>query len=345
MLREIVSNEDHDRQRTYLVRVYKWFFNKMSAIGAITVSQKQEEDEFMNPDKYEKFEQDKQDIILRKKAKLQDESYNNQVQKGWFEAGERTIHKDIIPAKERIVGYKRRLPNVQNQSVGDITSTRPTTKSSTTRAMTAKTRVMTAKTRSETMYGQSFRPSFGTFYTSGEEVKYSNLLRVDSKSNYAHYIPTDDAVEQKLEKMWRESKNREIAEKRCNDELKHTLKEWGDAKARYEEDIQRKTENMWFGSNFVARAFIRKTKSKKIDYNRNHLIDSDGSSLLSDSELDDSEFKEIKESKEEVEGEDQSEEDQSSSNQNEESNRNRDLKHEVRKRQKTKRVQTAGRAR
>jgi hypothetical protein len=71
-----------------------------------------------------------------------------------------------------------------------------------------------------------------------------------------------------------------------NDEIQQTLKEWDDAKSRYEEDIQRKSENMWFGSNFTARAFVRKTKAKKIDYNRNHLEESDGSSLLSDSELD-----------------------------------------------------------
>jgi hypothetical protein len=84
--------------------------------------------------------------------------------------------------------------------------------------------------------------------------------------------------------MWRDSKNKEVAEKRINDELQKTMKDWGDAKSRYEEDVQRKTENMWFGSNFRARAFVRQTKAKKLDYTRNHLNDSDGSSLLSDSE-------------------------------------------------------------
>lgn len=50
---------------------------------------------------------------------------------------------------------------------------------------------------------------------------------------------------------------------------------------------------MWFGSNFIARAFVRRTKGKKIDFNRNHLEDSDGSSLLSDSEREEGQSKVI----------------------------------------------------
>lgn len=297
MLREIVHTDDINRQRIYLTRVYKWFFNKMSSIGAVSIAQKQKEDEFMNPDKYAEIEKQKEEEIKRKKARLRDEVYNAQVEKGWFEAGERTIHKDIIPAKDRIEFYKRKLPKDPNQSIGE-SSTRPTTKASTTR-------VRTAGTRADSVYGQSFRPSFNTFYTTGEEVKYNNLMKVESKSSYMNYVPTDNVVEQKLEKMWRETKNKEIAEKRCNDELQHTLKEWGDAKSRYEEDLQRKSENMWFGSNFVARAFIRKTKTKKIDFNRNHLAESDGSSLMSDSELEETRERDATRQEDEGEGEDE----------------------------------------
>ena len=84
------------------------------------------------------------------------------------------------------------------------------------------------------------------------------------------------------------------------------MKDWGDAKARYEEDIQRKTENKWFGSNFGARAFVRRTKTKVIDFNRNHLEDSDGPSLLSDSEIE--ELEQIENEIKEGEGEGEPEE-------------------------------------
>ena len=158
------------------------------------------------------------------------------------------------------------------------------------------------------MYGQSFKPSFNTFFTSGDKVEFESLLRVESKGSYANYIPADNIVEQKLQKMWKETQNRDVAEKRVDDELQKTLKEWGDAKSRYEEDIQRKTENKWFGSNFGARAFIRRTKTKKIDLNRNHLNDSDGSSLLSESEIEEMERLERQEN--DAEGEDEIEDEE-----------------------------------
>ena len=278
MLREIVHTDDLKRQQSYLTRVYKWFFCKMNSIGAINNDEKQEEDEFIHPEKYAEKEKKRQEEISRKKAKLRDEEYNMEVEKARFEAGERTIHKDIIPAKERIEWYKRKLPKDPNLSMGD-SSTRPTTKSSVIR-------VKTAKTRTNEMYGQPFKPTYDTFYTSKGDVQYNNLLKVESKSSYLNYIPSDDFVELKLEKMWKESKNKEIAEKRWNEEIQQTLKDWGEAKSRYEEDIQRKTENLWFGSNFGARAFIRKTKPRKLDLTKNHLEESDGSSLLSDSEID-----------------------------------------------------------
>jgi hypothetical protein len=299
MLREVTHTEDADRQKVYLNRVYKWFFNKMSSIGAISVGQQKKEDEFMNPAKYEEIEKKRLQEIDQKKLKLLDDGYNAKVQKGWFEHGERTIHKDLIPARERIEFYKRKLPReMSNSYIHENASTKATTNSSSTRAQTAQAsgtrlknlqaggRIQTAHpgTRADVVYGQSFRPSFNTFYTSGDKVEHESLMRVESKGSYASYIPTDNIVEQKLQKMWRESKNKEVAEKRINDELQKTMKDWGDAKSRYEEDVQRKTENMWFGSNFRARAFVRQTKAKKLDYTRNHLNDSDGSSLLSDSE-------------------------------------------------------------
>ena len=177
----------------------------------------------------------------------------------------------------------------------ETTSTRPNTKSS-TRVKTANT-----NTRGESSYGKSYRPSFNTFFTTGDKVEFESLLKVESKGSYANYIPTNNIVEQKLQKMWVETQNRDIAEKRVNDELHRTMKEWGDAKSRYEGDIQRKSENKWFGSNFRARAFIRRTNTKRIDYNRNHLNDSDGSSLLSDSEVE--EMERLEKGQNEAEGE------------------------------------------
>lgn len=48
-----------------------------------------------------------------------------------------------------------------------------------------------------------------------------------------------------------------LAEKRRDEELKQTLKEYSDAKTRMEVEIQRKKEHQNFGSNFEARGFVR----------------------------------------------------------------------------------------
>lgn len=78
------------------------------------------------------------------------------------------------------------------------------------------------------------------------------------------------------------------------------MNEWGDAKSRYQEEILRKKESLVYGSNFKARAFSRQSKSCQravfeLDEleNINPLDKSDGSSLMSDSELEEIEAQEM----------------------------------------------------
>lgn len=253
------------------------------------------EEAFMHPDDAAAEERKKQEREEAIRAKLRDENYIAEMQKNIFQAGERTIHKEIIPAKERVEFYKRRLPYDPNSSLQETNSTRPNTMSS--------TRVKTAKTRADTAYGQNYRPSFNAFFNAGEKAEFESLVRIESKGSYGSYIPSDNIIEQKIHKMWKETQHKDVAQKRVNDELKQTMKDWGLAKARYEEDIQRKMENRLFGSNFAARAYICKQKPK-INMMRNHLNDSDGSSLLSDSEIEEIE----KHEKEENQGEEAEEE-------------------------------------
>ncbi len=46
-----------------------------------------------------------------------------------------------------------------------------------------------------------------------------------------------------MEKLWSQHKNKELADKRRDEELKQTVKEWSDARARVEVEIQRKKEH------------------------------------------------------------------------------------------------------
>ena len=116
-------------------------------------------------------------------------------------------------------------------------------------------------TRCQSEEGYTYVAPFKSFYTSGEEVKFPTKNRFDGKSNFLNYIPTDQLWEQKLEKRWQEKRHRDLAEKRTQEEVKQSVKEWSEAKARYECELQRKKEHLNFGSNFEkARGYVRTTR-------------------------------------------------------------------------------------
>lgn len=83
----------------------------------------------------------------------------------------------------------------------------------------------------------TFQHPFAKFYTTGEPVVFKTQNRFEGRSNYFHYYPTDEMTEQKIEKIWFEHQNRRITDKRREEELKQTMKEWSDARARMEVEI------------------------------------------------------------------------------------------------------------
>jgi hypothetical protein len=116
---------------------------------------------------------------------------------------------------------------------------------------------------------------FKKFYTTGEPVVFKTQNRFEGRSNYLNYYPTDDLTEQKLEKFWHQNQNRLLMDKRRNEELQQTMKEWSDARARMEMEIQRKKEHLNEGTNFAeARGFVRKNwKTKNFNYENNPLLE------------------------------------------------------------------------
>ena len=48
-------------------------------------------------------------------------------------------------------------------------------------------------------------PSFNTFYTSNARVGYYDSERIEGKSGYLYYKPSDTVNEQKMKKMWYEN--------------------------------------------------------------------------------------------------------------------------------------------
>jgi len=130
-----------------------------------------------------------------------------------FEDKERTNHKDIIPAKDRIVDYKKKSFGKLFQNKLDE------------RPFSAVTSNMgEATTQAHSVFEEDERSiksqPFKHFYTTGDPVVFKSQNRFEGKSNYFNYCPTDDMKEQKIEKIWFENQNRLVQEKRREEELK-----------------------------------------------------------------------------------------------------------------------------
>ena len=61
---------------------------------------------------------------------------------------------------------------------------------------------------------------FSTFYTTYNDVNFGTVNKFEGRSNYQHYYPTGHATEQKLEQMWFYAKNKQLADKRRDEETK-----------------------------------------------------------------------------------------------------------------------------
>ena len=85
-------------------------------------------------------------------------------------------------------------------------------------------------------------------------------------------------MEQKLEKFWYQNQNKTLSDKRRDEEIKHTIREWSIAKSKIEEEIQRRKEHKENGSNFQARAFVRRSwKTKNFNPLNNPLLEDSSS--------------------------------------------------------------------
>ena len=87
--------------------------------------------------------------------------------------------------------------------------------------------------------------------------------RFEGRSNYQHYRPTQDMDEQKLERYWFKGVNQALQEKRTAEEIRLSLREWSEARARLESEIQRRKEHRVAASQFEARAFVRSSFKSK----------------------------------------------------------------------------------
>ena len=190
-----------------------------------------------------------------------------------YEDNERTDHKDIQPAKYRLTEYKRK-------SFGKLFTQQSQDRPMSGAASNFGNADVTTQAQSnfEEDERSTYSHPFKLFYTTGEPVVFTSQNRFEGKSNYQNYFPTTEIMEQKLEKFWYQNQNKTLSDKRRDEEIKHTIREWSVAKSKIEEEIQRRKEHKENGSNFQARAFVRRSwKTKNFNPLNNPLLEDSSS--------------------------------------------------------------------
>ena len=89
-------------------------------------------------------------------------------------------------------------------------------------------------------------------------------IPMESRSNYAHYVPSDTVAELELENRWRNAMHKKTSQRREKQEFKTMINQWSHTKSRLEEEINRKNESNSFGSRFHQRTFVPRAKSANV---------------------------------------------------------------------------------
>lgn len=108
LLREVISTRDQDMRLKNLAKVYSWYFRKLESVGMLNNSDKDEEEMLLNPGKIELIEQKKREKKEVARQELLKEENVLESEKRRFDKRERTVHKDLAPAKDRVSDYKRK---------------------------------------------------------------------------------------------------------------------------------------------------------------------------------------------------------------------------------------------
>ena len=194
----------------------------------------------LNPAKIEEIEQRKREKQDAKRAELENEDNIINKARERFDKKERSIHRDIPPAKDRVDEYKRKkcFGRLYNGLAAARLSKAEERPESTTLSAYKGELTTQAQSVFEEEEGATYSLPFKQFYTDNSQaVVYKTMNRFEGRSNYFHYYPTDDMAEQEIEKMWFLSQNKQVADKRREEELKQTLKDWSDARARVEMEV------------------------------------------------------------------------------------------------------------
>ena len=235
LLYDIILTKDKSIQKSYLLKVHSWFIKKME------MRQKAPKLGFIKL-------QNQGQIQANKVTKEPTDIYSLSARQ-MYDEKLRTLYPEINSPKVRIEEYQHRIlpsstfdKNIKENEEVDFS------KSTTEYKLKA----------GSTFYGTSF-------YTNKGSARYTLTNDISAKSNYFEYIPTIDAKEQKLEKFWLVNRNIEIKNKRTKEEILEVMEQYGDLKSGYNGNINRKIENLYYGSKFADRGYRKAKKGNQFN--------------------------------------------------------------------------------
>ena len=92
-------------------------------------------------------------------------------------------------------------------------------------------------------------------YPDHRKLVYDDPQMKELKSNFVYCDAGGTIEEQKMDRYWADQMNKELAEKREAKEFQHFMKNWADAKSRFESEIQRKMGQKYSGSQCDKRSY------------------------------------------------------------------------------------------
>lgn len=222
LISEIILTYDPFIQKEYLNKVYKWFMKKQEAKSKVPKLWPTSKNSQIQPSK-------------STASRLDLRSYSN---KKMYEEKLRTLHLDINPPNYRLEKMQHKTLKKDNEKSEINKETNQKSKES--------------ENNKKMKLSVSKNQLLSTCYTKENETN-----TIESSSNFYNYRGLNRKEDQRLEKFWFSHRNKEIQDKRTNEEIHNAISVWSNAKSEYNANVVRKYEMIKLGSNFNKRNYSK----------------------------------------------------------------------------------------
>ncbi|CAD8104135.1 unnamed protein product [Paramecium primaurelia] len=267
LLREAAIAKGRDAQLIFLEKVYSFFLQnnrdviktQENEIGKITTSD------------------DTRLIIQDQTMALPSKQIDDQLRD--YKEKNRTMHNNCDPPYLRLKQYKRRQFNQLNNIVPQIQvkSTFPKVVPLPQKEQDDNLQQSQEQTEGEIaidgeLLGNeddeakkkiniNMVPKIKVFQKDDVNLEFKDLnTQFENRQNYQLYQPSNQEIELNLQNRWIQFRQKEVGDKKMDEEIIHSMNVWSKNKARIEKEIDRRIDSQYYGSRY-AEIDKRRTQS------------------------------------------------------------------------------------